>query len=208
MNIEKSKIARPKKTFIERNDCLDKNMNDKSPLVPEVPHKKVILNEYEKQNHREKIVRNPKTFIPQEDNAFNFQPLGKGRDQKRKAENPVPSNYYKKSENAKMSYNHYLSERPPKSYNEKGRKDNIEELFGKKKTEGGNSYMDRPHKKVNYKYTGVQQIFDSGKYNIPVGYKEPTVNPGKVDFDLMSDSAKNNIENIKKNGRKPLQRDF
>ena len=182
-------------------------MKDKSPIIPEVAHKKIIGNEYEKNNHREKIVRNPKTFIPQEDNAFNFEPLGKGKDQKRKAENPVPSMYYKKTENAKMSYNHYLNEKPHKNYNEIGRKDNINDLFGNKKSEG-NTYMDRPHKKVNYKCTEVQQIFDSGKNIIPVGYKEPTLNPGKADFDLMSSCAQNNIENVKKHGRKPLQRDF
>ena len=61
--------------------------------------------------------------------------------------------YYKKTEKAKISYNKYRNEKPPKNYNEIGRKDNINDLFGKK-TEG-NTYMDRPHKKVNYKYTEV-----------------------------------------------------
>ena len=40
--------------------------------------------------------------------------------------------YYKKTENAKMSYNHYLNEKKTKNYNEIGRKDNINDLFGKK----------------------------------------------------------------------------
>ena len=207
MNLYNSKIARPKKTFIERNDCLDNNMKDKSPFIPEIPHKKAILNQYEKNNHRDKIVRKAKTVIPQEDNAFNFQPLGKTKNQKKLVEIQVPSNYYKKSENTKMYYNHYLNIKPPKDYNERGRKDNINDIFGGNWTQG-NKYMERPHKKVNYKNTEVQQIFDNGKNNIPVGYKELPTNPGNVDFYELSSSVRNNIENIKKNGRKPLKKDF
>lgn len=207
MNLENSKIARPKKTFIERNDCLDNNMKDKSPFIPEIPHKKAILNQYEKNNHRDKIVRKAKTVIPQEDNAFNFQPLGKTKNQKKLVEIQVPSNYYKKSENTKMYYNHYLNIKPPKDYNERGRKDNINDIFGGNWTQG-NKYMERPHKKVNYKNTEVQQIFEKGKDNIPVGYKEPPARPGKGDFDEFASSALKNYESIRKNGRKPLKKDF
>ena len=35
MNLEKSKISRPNKTFIEQKDCLDKELKDKTPLVPQ-----------------------------------------------------------------------------------------------------------------------------------------------------------------------------
>ena len=106
-----------------------------------------------------------------------------------------------------MYYNHYLDIKPPKNYNEKGRKDNLNDLFERNLTKG-NSYMERPHKKVNYKNTEVQKIFEDGKKNIPVGYKEPTAKIGTADFDIMSSSALNNFDSIRKHGRKPLKKDF
>ena len=175
--------------------------------MPQVAHKKPGLKEHEKRNHKEKIVRNPKTLIPQRDNVFNFEPPEKNKNRKKAAEEPVPSNYYKKTENTKMYYNHYLDIKPPKTYNEKGRKDNLNDLFEANLTKG-NSYMDRPHKKVNYKNTEVQKIFEDGEKNIPVGYKEPTAKIGASNFDVMSSSALNNFDNIRKHGRKPLKRDF
>ena len=202
----KEKIEKPKKTFIGSKDCLDKEFKDKTPFVPEVPHKKPVA-EYEKINHRNKIERRPKTVIPQEDNAFNFEPPEKGKTQKKMVEEQVPSNYYKKTENSKNYYNHWLNIKPPKTYNDKGRKDNINDLFNRNLT-AGNLNKERPHKKVNYKNTEVQQIFEKGKVNIPVGYKEPPARPGKGDFDEFASSALKNYESIRKNGRKPLKKDF
>ena len=145
-------------------------------------------------------------MIPQEDNAFNFQPLGKTKAHKKMAENEVPSKYYKK-ENVKMSISHYIEENPPKKYNDTARKDNLKDIFSKNWTEG-NTNMDRPKRKVHYKNTEVQQIFENGKNNLPVGYKELTLNPAKNNFDDFSSYAKNNFDNIRKNGRKPLKKDF
>ena len=48
MNLQK--IERPKKTFIEQKDCLDKEFKDKTPIIPEVPHKKPVAKEYERNN--------------------------------------------------------------------------------------------------------------------------------------------------------------
>ena len=206
INLDNAKCERPKKSFIERNDCLDKDFKDKSPITPQVPQKKPIK-DYEKRNHREKIVRKPKTIIPQSDNVFNFEPPEKNKNRKKQVEEQVPSNYYRKIENTKMYYNHYLDIKPPKNYDEKGRKDNLKDLFEINSTKR-NSYMDRPHKKVIYKNTEVQQIFENGKNNLPVGYKELTKTVGRDDFDEMSNSALNNFDSIRKNGRKPLKRDF
>jgi hypothetical protein len=204
--LDNAKYERPKKSFIEKKDCLDKDFKDKSPVIPQVPQKKPIK-DYEKRVHVEKIVRKPKTIIPQSDNVFNFEPPEKYKNKKKAPEGQVPSNYYKKTENTKMYYNHYLDIKPPKNYNEKGRKDNLKDLFGKNLTEG-NSYMDRPHKKVTYKNTEVNEIFEKGKNYIPVRYKEPTPNVEKDDYDQMAHSAFNNYNSIRKNGRKPLKRDF
>ncbi len=138
---------------------------------------------------------------------FNFEPPEKNKNRKKQVEEQVPSNYYRKIENTKMYYNHYLDIKPPKNYDEKGRKDNLKDLFETNSTKR-NSYMDRPHKKVIYKNTEVQQIFENGKNNLPVGYKELTKTVGRDDFDEMSNSALNNFDSIRKNGRKPLKRDF
>ena len=64
------------------------------------------------------------------------------------------------------------------------------------------------HKKVIFKDTEVNQIFEKGKNYLPVGYKEMVPNPGKVDFNELSTYAKNNFVNAKKNGRKALKKDF
>ena len=206
MNLEKSKISRPNKTFIEQKDCLDKELKDKTPLVPQLPHKKPVTGDYEKRVHVEKIKRQPIKYISQPDNAFNFQPPQKEKTKKKMATEQVPSNYYKKIENSKNAFNHWLNEKHSKNYETKGRKDNLNELF-RNNTEG-NVYKERLHRKVNYKDTEVNQIFEKGKQYIPVGYKEPTPTPGKVDFNQLSTSAKNNFDNLKKNGRKPLKKDF
>ena len=206
MNLEKEKIHRPKKTFIERKDCLDNELNVKKGLEPPVPKKKSNLAEYEKNNHIEKIKRKAKTIIPQEDNAFNFQPPQKQKTQKKMTNEQIPSNYYQKFLNQKNAYNHWLNEKSSKKYDDKGRKDNLNEIM-KYNTEG-NLYKERMHRKVNYKDTEVNQIFKKGKNNLPVGYKELTTKPEKVDFNQLSNFAKGNFENIKKNGKKPLKRDF
>jgi hypothetical protein len=200
MNLQK--IERPKKTFIEQKDCLDKEFKDKTPIIPEVPHKKPVAKEYERNNHRPKIERKPKTAIPPKDNTFNFEPPEKGKTQKRMVQEPVPSNYYKRTENTK---NAYLNEKPPRKYDDKARKDNLKDLFTRNYTAGN---LERPHKKVNYKNTEVNEIFEKGKDNIPVGYKEPPARPGKGDFDELSSFALNNFENVRKHGRKPLKKDF
>ena len=57
-----------------------------------MPHKKPVK-DYEKNNHRQKIVRKPKIVIPQDDNVFNFEPPEKQKTQKKIVENKVPSNY-------------------------------------------------------------------------------------------------------------------
>ena len=206
MNIAKSKIERPAKTLVTKNDCLDKELKDKTPLVPQLPKKKPLLKEYEKRNHLEKIVRKPITYISQPDNAFNFQPPQKGKTQKKMITEQIPSKYYNKIENSKNAFNHWLNEKPTKKYEEKARKDNLKEIF-RYNTEG-NLYKEKMHKKVIFKDTEVNQIFENGKNYLPVGYKEMVPNPGKVDFNELSTYAKNNFVNAKKNGRKVLKKDF
>ena len=122
-------------------------------------------------------------------------------------ETAIPSKNYTKLENSKMPYNYYFNEKVPKIYNEKGRKDNLNEIF-KRSLTAGNLNRERPHKKVNYKNTEVQKIFEKGKKNLPVGYKEPTKKIGNGDFDELADAALNNFDNVRKNGRKPLKKDF
>lgn len=207
IDLNNVKYERPKKAFIDRNDCLDKNFKDKSSIIPQVPHKRQVLKEYEKKNHQEKIKRKPKTAIPQADNVFNFSSIDKIRNKKKFGEFSKPSKNYTKNQNSKMSYNYYLNEKPQKGYNEKGRKDNLNDLL-KRNLTAGNLNMERTHKKVNYKNTEVQEIFEKGKNNLPVGYKELTNKIGHSDFDKLADSALNNFDNIRKNGRKPLKRDF
>lgn len=119
----------------------------------------------------------------------------------------IPSNYYKKLENSKNVYNYWVNEKPIKKYESKARKDNLNEIFKYNNTEG-NTYTERLHRKVNYKDTEVNQIFEKGKNNLPVGYKELTPNPGKVDFNQLTNYAKDNYDNLKKNGRKTLKKDF
>ena len=114
MNLEKSKISRPNKTFIEQKDCLDKELKDKTPIVPQLPHKKPVTGDYEKRVHVEKIKRQPIKYISQPDNAFNFQPPQKEKTKKKMATEQVPSNYYKKIENSKNAFNHWLNEKPSK----------------------------------------------------------------------------------------------
>ena len=208
MNLAKDKISRPNKTFIEQKDCLDKELKDKTPMRPQLPKKKPLLGEYEKRNHVEKIKRKPLTYISQPDNAFNFKPPEKSKTQKKMPTEQVPSNYYKRIQNSKNAFNYYLDEKiaKPKNLEQKARKDNLKEII-RYNTEG-NVYKERLHRKVNYKDTEVNQIFEKGKNNIPVGYVEPTPNPGKVDFNQLSTYAKNNFENLRKNGRKPLKKDF
>ena len=96
MNLEKSKISRPNKTFIEQKDCLDKELKDKTPLVPQLPHKKPVTGDYEKRIHVEKIKRQPIKYISQPDNAFNFQPPQKEKTSKKMVAEQVPSKYYQK----------------------------------------------------------------------------------------------------------------
>jgi len=209
MNLAKNKISRPNKTFIEQKDCLDKELKDKTPLRPQLPKKKPLIGEYEKRNHVEKIKRKPLTYISQPDNAFNFNPPQKQKAQKKMTTEQIPSNYYKKIQNSKNAFNHYLidkKEKPKINFEQNARKDNLNEIF--KYNPEGNNYKERLHKKVNFKDTEVNQIFEKGKNNLPVGYVELTPNPGKVDFNQLSTHAKNNFENLRKNGRKPLKKDF
>ena len=203
MNLEKSKISRPNKTFIEQKDCLDKELKDKTPLRPQLPKKKPLQGEYEKRNHVEKIKRNPIKYISQPDNAFNFQPPQKEKNPKRMATEPVPSNYYQKIEDSKNAYTHLINEKQSKKYECDAVKDNLNAVFG-----NNMNYKEKIRRKVNYKDTEVNQIFEKGKNNIPVGYKELTPTPGKVDFNQLSNFAKNNFDNLRKNGRKPLKKDF
>ena len=106
-----------------------------------------------------------------------------------------------------MYYNHYLDIKPPKKYNKIGNKDNLNDLFGKNLARG-NPFVERPHKKVTYRNTEVQNIFENEKNNLPVGYKELSTSPGKTDFEEKSNYASKNIDNIRKYGRKPLKKDF
>ena len=203
MNKEKAKISRPKKSYIERKDCLDKELKDKTKLVPQLPQKKPIMKDYEKRIHVEKIKRKPITYISQPDNAFNFQPPQKEKNKIRMATEPVPSNYYKKIEDSKNSYNHLINGKPPKKYEYDAIKDNLNDVFG-----NNMNYKEKIRRKVNFKDTEVNQIFEKGKNNIPVGYRELTPTPGRVDFNQLSEFAKNNFDNLKKNGRKTLKKDF
>ena len=203
MNKEKAKISRPKKSYIERKDCLDKELKDKTKLVPQLPQKKPIMKDYEKRIHVEKIKRKPITYISQPDNAFNFQPPQKEKNKIRMATEPVPSNYYQKIEDSKNSYNHLINGKPPKKYEYDAIKDNLNDVFG-----NNMNYKEKIRRKVNFKDTEVNQIFEKGKNNIPVGYRELTPTPGRVDFNQLSEFAKNNYDNLKKNGRKTLKKDF
>ena len=204
MNKDKLIEERPKKKVIKENTCLDKNFNDCTPIVPEVPHRKPeITSEYEKRLHHEKIERPPITRIPQKDNVFNFEPE-KEKNHKKRFEGQVPSQYYVKYSNREMLSNQSGDYKPLSTYNQQGRKDNLNNIFGSNE----NDIKERPHKKVDPEKNNTKHIFDFGKNNIPVGYKEISSSPGKGDFKQLSSSAKNNIENVRKNGRKPLKKDF
>ena len=203
MNKEKAKISRPKKSYIERKDCLDKELKDKTKLVPQLTQKKPIMKDYEKRIHVEKIKRKPITYISQPDNAFNFQPPLKEKNQKRMSTEPVPSNYYQKIEDSKNSYNHLINGKTSKKYECDAIKDNLNDVFG-----NNMNYKEKIRRKVNFKDTEVNQIFEKGKNNLPVGYRELTPTPGRVDFNQLSEFAKNNYDNLKKNGRKTLKKDF
>ena len=136
MDLEKSKISRPKKAFIPKNDCLDKELKDKTPLGPQLPQKKPIMNDYEKRNHVEKIKCKPIKYISQPDNSFNFNPPQKEKTKKRMVTEQIPSNYYQKMQNSKNAYNHWLNAKKiTKKYEDKARKDNLNEIF-RTNTEG------------------------------------------------------------------------
>jgi hypothetical protein len=198
---DREKPERPKKTHIAPKGFFNNGFIDNTPISPEVPHVKSRVDEYEKINHREKIQRNQIVNIPQADNIFNFEPM-KDKYHKKMVKENVPSLYYSKMENYKNRNNFYC-ERPCKMYNDIGRKDNLNEIFKGNLTEGNVSNRNR-----NYKTTQVQQIFENGKNNIPVGYKEPTACPGKVDFEQLSTAIKQNYEEMHKYSRKPLKKDF
>ena len=112
-------------------------------------------------------------------------------------------NYYQKIEDSKNAYTHLINEKQSKKYDCDAVKDNLNAVFG-----NNMNYKEKIRRKVNYKDTEVNQIFEKGKNNIPVGYKELTPTPGKVDFNQLSNFAKNNFDNLRKNGRKPLKKDF
>ena len=171
--------------------------------MPQLPQKKPIKKDYEKRIHVEKIKRKPITYISQPDNAFNFQPPQKEKNPKRMVTEPVPSNYYKKIEDSKNSYNHLINGKPSKKYECDAIKDNLNDVFG-----NNMNYKEKIRRKVNFKDTEVNQIFEKGKNNLPVGYRELTPTPGRVDFNQLSEFAKNNFDNLKKNGRKTLKKDF
>ena len=168
-----------------------------------MPQKKPIMKDYEKRIHVEKIKRKPITYISQPDNAFNFQPPQKEKNQKRMITEPVPSNYYQKIEDSKNSYNHLINGKTSKKYECDAIKDNLNDVFG-----NNMNYKEKIRRKVNFKDTEVNQIFEKGKNNLPVGYRELTPTPGRVDFNQLSEFAKNNYDNLKKNGRKTLKKDF
>ena len=142
--------------------------------MPQLPKKKPLIKEYEKRNHVEKIKRKPLKYISQPDNAFNFNPPQNNKTQKKMITEQVPSKYYKKIQDSKNAYNHLLNENNLKKIESNARKDNLKEIF-RTNTEG-NVYKERLHRKVNYKDTEVNQIFEKGKNNLPVGYKELTTN--------------------------------
>lgn len=134
------------------------------------------------------------------DNVFNYEP-SKEREHKKRYTGVFPSTFYKK--NADRNSN-FLENKRFKGLNKKLRKDNVKESFTEKKIEeNNNDSLNRTYYcPYRPRKTEVYKLFEnSGKY-MPVNYMEPTPIPGKVDFDKLSEEAKANMTNVRKNGRK------
>lgn len=206
-----------KKTFLGNNDCLDRALIDKNPLKKNPTVSKETA-DYEKKCHEEPKERKPVTAKVQETNVFNFEPPVKEKKGLKPFEGEFPSNFYKINSDRKSKY---IENKPFHYINEKGRKDNINECLrevdlnnvGKKNNINNNNtntfsntnnnrahtHYECPFKPKN---TEVNEIFEKFHKYIPVRYEEPTPIPGKVDFGKLTESAKDNIPNIRKNGIK------
>lgn len=181
-------------------------MDNTAPLVRDSKRKSKATIEYENRLKENPKAKNTKEALTDKDNIFNFDPLME-RTHKKMHKGEFPSKFY--TIDANRHSRHIDLKQPSKNYINNVRKDHVKDFFENKDNNNKETIMNktfycsyRPAK------TEVNELFESSKKYVPVKYKEPTTVPGKVDFNILTEVAKSNVPNIRKNGKKNRGRDF
>ena len=202
LNEEISKPERAHKKIVINKDCLNKEFNDTSPMIENIPHRsQKIRKEYEKRIHQE-TNKLPKKYIKQNDtNIFNFPPPEKERP-KKKVLNGEPSKYYKDFSNRAMLPNQLGEKTKERKYEGEMLKNNIKNFVGEHKD-------DIFHKKIEKKGNAdVKDLLENADIRYPPNYKECTTKPGLIEVEKLIPIAKDNMKRIEKNGKNKRDIDF
>ena len=201
LNAEIAKPERAHKKIVLSKDCLNKEFNDISPLIENIPHRSMkVTKEYEKRIHQENN-RMPKKYVQQSDNIFNFDPPEKEKPKKKKLTGE-PSKFYKNFYNRGILPNQLGEKTKERKYEGEMLKNNIKDFIGENK----DAIF---HKKIEKKgKSTVQQLLENGDIRYPPNYKEPTVKPGMIEVEKLIPIAKENMKRIEKNGKCKRDIDF
>ena len=172
-------------------------MSDIKPQIEKVLHKNSEVTKiYESRLHQDKQ-KNRKTFIPQSDNIFNFDPPEQERPKKKKYNGEYPSQHYQNFANRGLLSNQTgPNARKHRNYEGKQNRDNIKDFIGENADEKNHKTVQKQDK------TNVQKLLENNELLYPPKYREPTGKPGNIDPEQLITLAKSNIGNIKKKAKK------
>ena len=202
LNAEIAKPERAHKKLVSTKDCLNKEFNDVSPMIENIPHRsQKVTKEYEKRLHQENN-KLPKKFIKQSDNIFNFEPLEKEKPKKKMFKGEFPSKHYRDFSNRAMLPNQLGEKTKERKYEGEMVKENIKNFIGEGKKEIPHKKIERPGK------TSVQEFFEKNEIRYPPKYKEPTIKPGMIKVEQLLPIAKENMKKIEKNGKNKIDIEY
>ena len=204
LNAEIAKPERAHKKIVTTKDCLNKEFNDVSPMLENIPHRsQKVTKEYEKRIHQENN-KLPKKFIHQSDNIFNFSPPEEEKPKKKMFKGEFPSKHYKDFSNRAMLANQLGVKTKERKYEGEMIKNNIKNFIGEGKKEIN-------HKKIIRKDKGINDVRDlivNSEITYPPKYKEPTIKPGMMKMEQLLPIAKDNMKRIEKNGRNKIDIEY
>ena len=202
LNVEIAKPERAHKKIVLTKDCLNKEFEDVSPMIENIPHRsQKVTKEYEKRIKQENN-KLSKKYIQQSDNIFNFAPPEKEKPKLKMFKGEFPSKYYKDFSNRAMLPNQVGEKTKARKYEGQMVKENIKNFIGEGKEEPH-------HKKVENKgNTKVKDLLENNDMIFPPNYKECTAKPGTIKAEQLLPIAKENIKKIEKNGKNKLDVEY
>ena len=204
LNAEIEKPERAHKKLVSTKDCLNKEFNDVSPMLENIPHRnQKVTKEYEKRIHQENN-KLPKKYIQQSDNIFNFAPAEKEKPKKKMFKGEFPSKHYRNFSNRGMLSNQLGEQKKERKYEGDMIKNNIKNFIGEEEKK-------MTHKKIIRKdkgKRGVGDLIENNEVTYPPKYKEPVIKPGMMKVEQLLPIAKDNIKRIERNGRNKIDIEY